>query len=135
MEDNEFNPYKDIQVVNLNEIKNMGAVAKKPFAIIIWKDISQRQAEILKDRIEEFLKGEPGIKSKIEIEEKYEELNQRMQKNIPKEKDIQELINYGEDKTKKDGVEILVKMLSRSTDSISIDAQRYAIEWVMKHHE
>lgn len=50
-EKQKFNPYKEIQVVNLNDLNNMGAVAKKPFAILIWKDIPENEVKLLKEEI------------------------------------------------------------------------------------
>ena len=46
-----FRPYDEIQVVNLNEMDQIGAVAKKPFAVLVWKNITQEEAEDLKEKI------------------------------------------------------------------------------------
>ena len=46
-----FRPYDEIQVINLNEMDQIGAVSKKPFAVLIWKNITQDEAEDLKDKI------------------------------------------------------------------------------------
>lgn len=68
------------------------------------------------------------IKTQEEIEEKYKELNQRMADNMPTEESNKELQLLK-------GFDALEKMAKRSTDSISIDAQRYILEWVMGHHD
>ena len=46
-----FWPYAEIQVVNLNEMDQIGAISKKPFAILVWKNITAKDAEKLKDKI------------------------------------------------------------------------------------
>lgn len=46
-----FRLYDEIQVVNLNEMDQIGAVSKKPFAVLIWKNVTEEEAEKLKDRI------------------------------------------------------------------------------------
>ncbi len=57
--------------------------------------------------------GENGMsksmKSQEQVEKKYEELNESMAKNIEGKHD--------------------------PTTSISLDAQRYALEWVLGHHD
>lgn len=68
------------------------------------------------------------IKTQEEIEKKYKELNQRMADNMPTEESNKELQLLK-------GFDALEKMAKRSTDSISIDAQRYILEWVMGHHD
>ena len=68
------------------------------------------------------------MKTQKEIEEKYEELNKRMADNMPTEESNKEL-------TYLKGIDALEKTTQRSLDSISIDAQRYVLEWVMGHHE
>ena len=70
------------------------------------------------------------MKTEEEIKEKYEELNKQMKDKLPTEKDIQELITNRENSAIS-SIEILEKMLSKSTDSISIDAQRFILEWVL----
>lgn len=79
------------------------------------------------------------IKTPEEIEKKYVELNQHMDDQIPREKDIRKLRDYLKaikDKTISDDerMAILVKVLSQPTETISLDAQRYALEWVMCQH-
>lgn len=69
-----------------------------------------------------------NIKTQKEIEEKYEQLNKRMADNMPTEKSNKELA-YLKD------FDALEKTTQRSLDSISIDAQRYILEWVMGHHD
>ncbi len=64
------------------------------------------------------------MKTQKEIEEKYEELNQRMADNMPTEESIKELKSLK-------GLDALEKMFKRSSDTISIDAQRYILEWVL----
>ena len=70
------------------------------------------------------------MKTEEEIKEKYDELNKQMKDNMPTEKDIQELITNRENSAIS-SIEILEKMLNKSTDSISIDAQRFILEWVL----
>jgi len=50
-EKQKFHPYDEIQVVNLNELDQIGAVSKKPFAVLVWKNCTQEEAEELKDKI------------------------------------------------------------------------------------
>jgi len=68
------------------------------------------------------------MKTQKEIEEKYEELNKRMSANMPTESSNKELAALK-------GFEALEKMAKRSTDAISIDAQRYILEWVLGNND
>ena len=68
------------------------------------------------------------MKTQKEIEEKYEELNKRMSDNMPTEESNKELASLK-------GFHALEKMGKTSTDAISIDAQRYILEWVMGNHD
>jgi len=68
------------------------------------------------------------MKTLEEIEEKYEELNKRMSDNLPTEKSIKELASLKD-------LDVFEKITQRSVDSISIDAQRYILEWIMGHHD
>jgi len=68
------------------------------------------------------------MKTQEEIEEKYEELNKRMSDNMPTAKSTKEL-------TSLKNLDVFEKIAKRSVDSISIDAQRYILEWVMGHHD
>jgi len=68
------------------------------------------------------------MKTQEEIEKKYEELNKRMSNNMPTESSIKELASLK-------GFPALEKMAKISTNGISIDAQRYILEWVMGHHD
>lgn len=69
-----------------------------------------------------------NIKTQKEIEEKYKELNKRMNDNMPTKESNKELV-YLKD------LDALEKTTQISLDSISIDAQRYILEWVMGHHD
>jgi len=64
------------------------------------------------------------MRTQKEIEEKYEELNKRMSANMPTAESNQEIAAM-------EGFEALEKMAKRSADGISIDAQRYILEWVL----
>jgi len=64
------------------------------------------------------------MKTQKEIEEKYEELNKRMSDNMPTESSNKELASLK-------GFPALEKIAKTSTDTISIDAQRYILEWVL----
>lgn len=68
------------------------------------------------------------MKTQKEIEEKYEELNKRMSDALPTKESNKELASLK-------GLDALEKMAKTSTDAISIDAQRYVLEWVMGHHD
>ena len=68
-----------------------------------------------------------------EIKKKYEELNQRMADLIPDEKDLQNLREKLSGNKELSG-EILIKIMSLPTNTISTDAQRYILEWVMGQH-
>jgi len=68
------------------------------------------------------------MKTQKEIEEKYEELNKRMSDVSPTEESNKELASLK-------GLEAFEKMAKTSTNAISIDAQRYILEWVMGHHD
>jgi len=68
------------------------------------------------------------MKTQKEIEEKYEELNKRMSANMPTKETNNELVALK-------GFEALEKMAKRSADGISIDAQRYILEWVLGNND
>jgi len=68
------------------------------------------------------------MKTQKEIEEKYEELNKRMSANMPTEESNKEIASLK-------GFEALEKMAKKSADGISIDAQRYILEWVLGNHD
>jgi len=68
------------------------------------------------------------MKTQKEIEEKYEELNKRMSDNMPTAESNKDLGSLKE-------IDAFEKMAKRSIDGISIDAQRYILEWVMGHHD
>lgn len=74
------------------------------------------------------------IKTQKEIEKKYEELNQRMSEISPTVTDIAELANIVKNKSKGTDLEMLTKVMEKSSNTISIDAQRYILEWVMGQH-
>lgn len=80
------------------------------------------------------------IKTQEEIEKKHEELNQRMRDYLPNEDDIRKLkddVNIIRDnKISIDKqMEILLKVMIHPVDTISTDAQRYTLEWVLGHHD
>ncbi len=68
------------------------------------------------------------MKTQEEIEKKYEELNQWMRDNVPTEKSNNELKSLK-------GLDALEKMAERSSHEISIDGQRYILEWVLGQHD
>ncbi len=73
------------------------------------------------------------MRTQKEIEEKYEELNQRMADLLPNEKDIQNLREKISGNKELSG-ETLLKLMVVPTYTISTDAQRYILEWVMGQH-
>ena len=64
------------------------------------------------------------MKTQKEIEEKYEELNQMMRNNMPTEESNKKFATLK-------GYAALEKMAETSTTVISIDAQRFILEWVL----
>ena len=68
------------------------------------------------------------MKTQEEIEKKYEELNQMMKDNMPTEESVQELESL-------QGLDVLKKIAQKSSTAISIDAQRFILEWVLKDHD
>jgi len=47
----DFDPERDIEVFNLNFLKDKGASPKSPFVLMIWNHISKESAERLKKSI------------------------------------------------------------------------------------
>jgi len=74
------------------------------------------------------------MKTQKEIEEKYEELNKRMSDNMPTESSNKELASL-KDLTSIEHLDVFEKMAKRSVDGISIDAQRYILEWVLGNND
>jgi len=68
------------------------------------------------------------MKSLKEIETKYDEINKMMSEAMPTEKSNKELASLK-------GLEALEKMAQTSSHAISLDAQRYILEWVMGQHD
>lgn len=68
------------------------------------------------------------MKTQKEIEKKYEELNQMMKDNMPTEESVQELESL-------QGLDVLKKIAEKSSTAISIDAQRFILEWVLEDHD
>ncbi len=68
------------------------------------------------------------MKTQEEIEKKYEELNKWMRDNTPTEKSNNELKSLK-------GLDTLEKMVEQSSLGISIDGQRYILEWVLGQHD
>jgi len=64
------------------------------------------------------------MKTQEEIEEKYEELNRMMRNIMPTEESNKKFANLK-------GYAALEKMAETSTTAISIDAQRFILEWVL----
>lgn len=64
------------------------------------------------------------MKTQQEIEEKYEELNKQMSNALPTEESNKELASLK-------GPDALEKMVKISSNAISIDAQRFILEWVL----
>ncbi len=75
------------------------------------------------------------MKTPKEIEEKYEELNQRMSSMMPDEKSIRELRDCLASDDPKARLDMFAKTMMLSSDTVSTDAQRYILEWVLGHHE
>lgn len=73
------------------------------------------------------------MRTQKEIEEKYEELNQRMADLIPNEKDLQNLREKLSGNKELSG-ETLIKIMALPIHTVSTDAQRYILEWVMGQH-
>jgi len=80
------------------------------------------------------------MKTQKEIEKKYEELNQRMRDYSPNEDDIDKLRDDME--TIRDNkisidkqIAILLKVMNHPVDTVSTDAQRYILEWVLGQHD
>lgn len=75
------------------------------------------------------------MKTQKEIEKKYEELNQRMAEIMPNAQDVQELRDDMYVGKTMPTDELMAKIMTRSSNSISTDAQRYILEWVMGYHD
>ena len=75
------------------------------------------------------------MKTLKEIEEKLEELNERMCSLMPNEKSIQELRDCLRSDDLKVRSDMFAKTMMLSSDTVSTDAQRYILEWVLGHHE
>ncbi len=73
------------------------------------------------------------MRTQKEIEKKYEELNQRMSDLIPDEKDLQNLREKLSGNKELSG-ETLIKIMALPIHTVSTDAQRYILEWVMGQH-
>ncbi len=78
------------------------------------------------------------MKTPEEIEKKYGELNQRMRDCFSNEDDIRKLRDDIE--TIRDNkisidkqMAILLKVMSKPVDTISLDAQRFILEWVLDY--
>ncbi len=76
------------------------------------------------------------MKSQKELETKLKEVEQMMRDNIPNEKDMKLLHDYLQkikDKTisNDERMEILLKVMSRPPEVISLDAQLYLLNWIL----
>ncbi len=67
------------------------------------------------------------MKTQKEIEAKLKELDKMMAQNMPTTKSIDELKNYKSSEPE----EFLSKILETSSNTISIDAQRFILQWVL----
>ena len=80
---------------------------------------------------------ESNIKTQKEIEEKLKEVEAMMRDNIPNEKDVKQLSDYMqtiENKTiisDEERMKILVKVMSRPPEVISLDAQLFILKWIL----
>lgn len=75
------------------------------------------------------------MKTEEQIREKLKELDKMMYDAIPNENDIQEIRDFRNGELNLQTPELLLKILSRSTHTFSIDAQRYIIEWILEQHD
>ena len=73
------------------------------------------------------------MKTQKEVEEKLEKLDQRMMDNMPTKESNNELLEAI--KAKKNTEEVMEKNASRMVYSISLDAQRLILQWVLGHHD
>ena len=76
------------------------------------------------------------MKTQKEIYEKLKDVEQMMRDNIPNEKDITQLKYYVQaikDKTITDDerMSILLKVMSRPVETISLDAQLFILKWML----
>jgi len=76
------------------------------------------------------------MKTQKEMETELKRLEQLMRDNIPNEDEIKQLQDYVQaiiDKTisDKDRMKILVKVMSRPVEVISIDAQIFRLKWAL----
>ena len=76
------------------------------------------------------------MKTQKEIYEKLKEVEGMMRDNIPNEKDITQLKYYVQaikDKTITDNerMSILLKVMSRPVETISLDAQLFILKWIL----
>lgn len=72
------------------------------------------------------------MKTQKEIEKKRWELDKMMGDNMPTEETIKKLREFTEGKKLPDEqLEMMLIVMGRSTNSISIDAQRFILDWVL----
>lgn len=73
------------------------------------------------------------MKTQKEIQAKLKELDEMMSINMPTQKSIEELRDFtnNDKKLPHEHVEMLLKVMGRSSDTISIDAQRFILQWVL----
>ena len=73
------------------------------------------------------------MKTQNEIEAKLKELDEMMKRNMPTQKSVEELRDFAnsDKKLPHQHVEMLLKVMGRSSNSISIDAQRFILQWVL----
>ena len=76
------------------------------------------------------------MKTQKEIYEKLKDVEQMMRDNIPNEEDITQLKYYVQaikDKTITDDerMSILLKVMSRPVETISLDAQLFILKWML----
>ena len=78
------------------------------------------------------------MRSPEEIEKKYEQLNEILGEHLSSFEIVKKLNKIEEDKIAENGEEakeLALKLMGMSAHTISLDAQRYILEWVMGQHD
>lgn len=71
------------------------------------------------------------MKSQKDIQERLNQLDEKMAELMPNEKDISELREWVESGCKASSDEMIVKIYRRQIDVFSIDAQRFILQWIL----
>jgi len=71
------------------------------------------------------------MKSQKDIQEKLNQLDEKMAELMPNEKDISELREWVESGCKMPSAEMIAKVHSKQIDVFSVDAQRFILQWVL----